>query len=186
MENKYYLKTKIMEISKNELKENVLSLGNFINYFDINLIPYDLQKSNIDNLSYEFIQNYDNGTILEFFEDHYDYLDLNNYDFEDLKNLNNDKLNELLQYNYYDFVLETYKEYYQYFIINENDLCLFKKYCNYDIQYDDIKDLYILCIDHLGLSWHMINTKFSLDNLIENYIFNSTNDIYRLFEKNKD
>lgn len=184
MENKkYYLKTKIMKISKEELKGKVLSLGNFIEYFDINLIPYDLQKSNIDDLSYEFIQNYDNETILNFFEDHYDYLDLNNYDFEDLKNLDNAELNELLQDNYYDFVLETYKEYFQCFIINENDLCLFKNYCNYDIQYDYEKNLYILCIDHLGLSWYMINTKFSLNNLNKSYIFDNTKDIYQLFEK---
>ena len=141
MENKYYLKTKIMKISPDDL-------GNFVDYFDINLISYDLQNSNIDDLSYEFIQNYDNETILEFFENNYDYLNLDNYDLKDLKNLDNSKLNELLQYNYYDFVFETYKEY-QCFIINEKDVSLFKKYCNYDIQYDDIKDLYILCIDNL-------------------------------------
>ena len=184
MENgKYYLKTKIMKISKDELKENVLSLGNFIDYFDINLIPYELTINDIDNLSYEFIQNYDNDIILEFFENHYNYLDLNNYDFDDLKNLDNDELNELLQNNYYDFISLTYKEYYQYFIINENDLCLFKEYCNYDIQYDYEKDLYILCIDHLGLSWYMINTKYSLDNINNDYIFNNINDIYNLFKK---
>ena len=181
MKNKYYLKTKIMKISENELKENVLSLGNFIDYFSINLIYYDLQNSNIDDLCYEFIQNYDNETILEFFEDNYDYLDLDNYDFEDLKNLDNSKLNELLQYNYYDFL--NYIDYFQCFIINEKDVVLFKKYCNYDIQYDDIKDLYILCIDHLGESWYMINTKYSLDNLIDTYIFDNTNDIYNLFKK---
>ena len=183
MENKYYLKTKIMKISPDELKENVLSLGNFVDYFDINLISYDLQNSNIDDLSYEFIQNYDNETILEFFENNYDYLNLDNYDLEDLKNLDNSKLNELLQYNYYDFVFETYKEYFQCFIINEKDVVLFKKYCNYDIQYDDIKDLYILCIDHVGASWYMINTKYSLDNLIDTYIFDNTTDIYNLFKK---
>ena len=133
MENKYYLKTKIMKISPD----------------DINLIPYDLKNSNIDDLSYEFIQNYDNETILEFFENNYDYLNLDNYDLKDLKNLDNSKLNKLLQDNYYDFVFETYKEYLQCFIINEKDVGLFKKYCNYDIQYDDIKDLYILCIDNL-------------------------------------
>lgn len=183
MENKYYLKTKIIKISKDELKENVLSLGNFIDYFDINLILYELQNSNIDNLNYEFIQNYDNKTILEFFENHYNYLDLNNYDFEDLKNLDNNELNELLQDNYYDFISLTYKEYFQYFIINENDLCLFEDYCNYDILYDYEKDYYILCIDHLGFSWYMINTKFSLDKLSKSYIFDNTNDIYNLFKK---
>lgn len=186
MENKYYCKTKILKLDKYELKENKLSLGNFIDYFDINLVRYDLENSNSDNLNYEFIQNYDNETILEFFENHYDYLNLNNYDFEDLKNLDNNELNELLQNNYYNFVFETYKEYYQYFIINENDLFLFKDYCNYDIQYDYEKDLYILCIDHLGLSWHMINTNYSLDNLSKNYLFENTKDIYELFEKNKD
>lgn len=184
MENKYYLKTKIMKISPDELKENILSLGNFVDYFDINLIRYDLQNSNIDDLSYEFIQNYDNDIILEFFENDYDYLNLDNYDREDLKNLDNNTLNKLLQYNYYDFVFETYKEYYQYFIIDERDICLFKKYCNYDIQYDNIKDLYILCIDHLGISWYMINTKYSLDHLNNNYLFDNTKDIYALFEKN--
>ena len=185
MENKYYLKTNIIKISNDELKENVLSFGNFIDYFNINLIPYDLKNSNTDDLSYEFIQNYDNETILEFFENNYDYLNLDNYDLKDLKNLDNNELNKLLQSNYYNFIFETYKEYYQYFIINEKDVGLFKKYCNYDIQYDDIKDLYILCIDHLGMSWYMINTNFSLDNLSDNYIFNNTYDMYKLFE-NKD
>ena len=182
---KYYLKTNIIKISNDELKENVLSLGNLIDYFNINLIPYDLKNSNTDDLIYEFIQNYDNDIILEFFENNYDYLDLDDYDLEDLKNLDNNELNKLLQYNYYEFVFEGYKEYYQYFVINENDLGLFKKYCDYDIQYDYMKDLYILCLDHLGMSWYMINTNFSLDNLVDNYIFNSTNDIYKLFE-NKD
>lgn len=170
-----------MKISKDELKENVLSLGNFIDYFDINLIPYDLQNSNIDNLSYEFIQNYDNETIIEFFENYSSYI----YDFEntDLNELSEDDLNLMLHNHYYDFISLTYKEYFQYFIINENDLCLFKDYCNYDILYNSKDDLYILCIDHLGLSWYMINTKFSLDKLMENYIFNSTNDIYNLFKK---
>ena len=162
---KYYLKT---------------SFGDFIDYFNINLIPYDLQNSNIDDLSYEFIQNYDNDIILEFFENNYDYLNLDNYDLKDLKNLDNNELNRLLQDNYYDFVFECYEEYYQYFVIDEKDVGLFKKYCNYDILYDDMKDLYILCIDHLGISWYMINTNFSLDNLVDNYIFNSTNDIYKL------
>lgn len=183
MENKYYLKTDILKISSEELQENVLSLGNFIDYFDINLIQYDLKNSNIDNLSYEFIQNYDNKTILKFFENNYDYLNLDNYDLEDLKNLDNSKLNELLQYNYYDFLNWYGLEYFQYFILNEKDVVLFKKYCNYDIQYDDIKDLYILCIDHLGTSWYMINTKYSLDNLIDTYIFDNTTDIYNLFKK---
>ena len=179
---KYYLKTNIIKISHAELKKNVLSLGNFIDYFNINLIPYDLKNSNTEDLSYEFIQNYDNDIILEFFENHYDYLNLDNYDLEDLKNLDNNELNKLLQSNYYDFVFETYKEYYQYFIIDKNDLSLFKKYCNYDIQYDDIKDLYILCIDHLGISWYMINTNFSLDNLSHKNLFDNTKDIYELFE----
>ena len=44
-------------------------------------------------------------------------------------------------------------------------------------------DLYILCIDHLGLSWYMINTKYSLDNINNDYIFNNINDIYNLFKK---
>ena len=78
--------------------------------------------------------------------------------------------------NYYSIA------YYQCFIINEKDIGLFKEYCNYDILYDDIKDLYILCIDHVGESWYMINTKYSLDNLIDNYIFDNTNDIYNLFK----
>ena len=95
MENKYYLKTNIMKISNDELKENGLSLGNFIDYFNINLIPYDLKNSNIEDLSYEFIQNYDNEIILEFFENHYDYLDLDDYDLKDLKNLDNSKLNNI-------------------------------------------------------------------------------------------
>ena len=164
---KYYLKTNIIKISNDELKENVLSLGNFIDYLNINLIPYDLKNSNIDNLSYEFIQKYDNDIILEFFENHYNYLDLDDYDLEDLKNLDNNELNKLLQSNYYEFVFNCYEQYYQYFVINENDLGLFKKYCDYDIQYDAIKELYILCIDHLGMSWYMINTNFSLDNLVE-------------------
>ena len=182
---KYYLKTKIMKISNDELQENRLSLGNFIDFFSINLIYYDLKNSNIDDLCYEFIQTYDTKTILEFFENNHDYLDLNNYSFKDLKNLNNNKLNELLQYNYYDF-LEWYGiEYFQYFIINEKDLILFKEYCNYNIQYDTEKDLYILCIDHIGTSWYMINTNYSLNNLMNNYIFDNTNDIYKLFE-NKD
>ena len=177
---KYYLKNNIMKISNDELNENGLSLGNFIDYFNINLIHYDLKNSNIEDLSYEFIQNYDNEIILEFFENHYDYLDLDDYDIDDLKNLDNNELNRLLQDNYYDFVFECYEEYYQYFVIDEKDVELFKKYCNYDILYDDMKDLYILCIDHLGISWYMINTNFSLDNLVDNYIFNSTNDIYKL------
>lgn len=158
MENKYYLKTNIM-ISREELQENVLSLGNFIDYFSINLIYYDLKNSNMDDLCYEFIQNYDNETILEFF-DNYDYLDLDNY-------LDNSKLNELLQDNYYDFLNWYGTDYFQCFIINEKDLVLFKKYCDYDILYDHEKDLYILCIDHLGISWYRINTKYSLNNLIE-------------------
>lgn len=182
---KYYLKTKIMKINNNELQENRLSLGNFIDYFDINLIYYDLQNSNIDNLYYEFIPHYDTKTILEFFENNYDYLDLDNYDFNDLKNLDNSKLNELLQYNYYEFVNWYGIEYFQCFIINEKNLVLFEEYCNYDIQYDHEKDLYILCIDHLGESWYMINTEYSLDNLMNNYMFDNTNDIYELFE-NKD
>ena len=99
--------------------------------------------------------------------------------------LDNNELNKLLQATYYEFVFNCYEEYYQYFIIDENDVGLFKKHCNYDIQYDAIKDLYILCLDHIGIPWYLINTKFSLDNLSDNYIFNSTNDIYTLF-KNKD
>lgn len=180
MENKYYLKTNIMKISENELKENALSLGNFIKYFDINLVYYD---SNMDDLCYEFIQNYDNKTILEFFENNYNYLDLDNYNFEDLKSLDNSELNKLLKYNYYDFLNYYGIEYFQYFIINKKDLVLFKKYCNYDIQYDHEKDLYILCINHFGTSWYMINTKYSLDNLMDNYMFDNTTDIYNLFKK---
>ena len=176
MENKYYLKTNIMKISENELQENTLSLGNFIDYFNINLIPYNLKNSNIDNLCYEFIQNYDNETILEF-------LVVGDYDLEDLKNLDNSKLNELLKYNYYDFVDYYSIQYFQYFIINEKDVILFKEYCNYDIQYDYLKDLYILCIDHLGTSWYMINTKYSLDHLMDNYMFDNTNDIYKFLDK---
>lgn len=183
MTEKYYLKTKIMKICAEELQENALSLGNFLEYFDINLIYYDLQNSNIDNLCYEFIKNYDSEVILEFFENNYDYLDLDNYDLEDLKNLDNNKLNLLLQDNYYDFLGWYGLEYFQYFIINEKDSILFKKYCNYDIQYDTEKDLYILCIDHIGTSWYMINTKYSLNNLINNYMFDNTNDIYNLFKK---
>ena len=184
MENeKYYLKTNIMKISSEELQENVLSLGNFIDYFGINLIPYDLKNSNIDDLFCEFIHNYDNETILGFFENNYDYLVVGDYDFEDLKNLNNSKLNELLKYNYYDFVDYYSIEYFQYFIITEKDVVLFKKYCNYDIQYDYLKDLYILCIDHLGTSWYMINTKYSLDHLMDNYMFDNTNDIYKFLDK---
>lgn len=182
---KYYLKTKIMKICNEELQENTLSLGNFIDYFNINLVYYNLQNSNIDDLCYEFIKNYDNETILEFFENNYDYLDLDTYNLEDLKKLDNNKLNELLQYNYYDFINYYGIEYFQYFIINEKDLRLFKRYCNYDIQYDGIKDLYILCIDHYGESWYMINTKYSLNNLMNNYMFDNTQDIYELFE-NKD
>lgn len=182
MENKYYLKTNIIKISNDELKENCLSLGNFIDYFNINLIYYDLKNSNIDNLCYEFIQNYDNKTILEFFENNYDYLDLDNYNFEDLKNLDNNELNKLLKYNYSNFLNEYGIEYFQCFIINEKDLVLFKEYCDYDIQYDHEKDLYILCIDHLGTSWYMINTKYSLDNLIDTYMFDNTADIYNLFK----
>ena len=179
MENKYYLKTNIMKITNEELKENCLSLGNFIDYFNINLINYDIKNSNIDDLYYDHIQNYDNDIILEYFEKNYDYLD---YDLNDLKNLDNNTLNKLLQNNYYDFVFETYIEYYQYFIIDEKDVCLFKEYCNYDIQYDDIKDLYILCIDHVGIGWYMINTNYSLDHLNKNYLFDNTKDIYALFE----
>lgn len=185
MENKYYLKTNIMKISSEELQENALSLGNFIDYFDINLSYYDLKNSNMDDLCYEFIQNYDNETILEFFYNNYDYLYLDNYNFEDLKNLDNSVLNRLLKYNYYDFLNWYGTDYFQCFIINEKDVVLFKKYCNYDIQYDHEKDLYILCIDHLGTSWYMINTKYSLENLMNNYMFDNTNDIYKLFE-NKD
>lgn len=183
MENeKYYLKTNIMKISSEELQENVLSLGNFIEYFSINLIYYDLQNSNMDDLFYEFIKKYDNKTILEFFYNNHDYLDLDNYELEDLKNLNKNELNELLEYNYSDF-LDWYDiEYFQCFIINKKDLVLFKKYCNYDILYDHEKDLYILCIDHIGTSWYMINTKYSLDNLIDNYMFDNTTDIYNLFK----
>ena len=33
---KYYLKNNIMKISNDELNENGLSLGNFIDYFNIN------------------------------------------------------------------------------------------------------------------------------------------------------
>ena len=182
MENKYYLKTNIMKITEQEVKENCLSLGNFIDYFNINLISYDIKNSNIDDLYYDYIQTYDNDIILEFFENHYDYLNLDNYDRDDLKNLDNNTLNVLLENNYYDFVFETYKEYYQYFIIDEIDVILFKKYCNYDIQYDDIKDLYILCIDHLGISWYMINTNYSLDHLNNYYLFDNTKEIYTLFE----
>lgn len=181
MNEKYYLKTK--NITKDEQKENKLSFGNFLDYFHINLTPYNLKNSNIDDLSYEFIQNYDKDIILEFFENHYDYLNLDNYDLADLKNLDTTKLNKLLQDNYYDFVFECYEEYYQYFIINENDLCLFKECCNYDILYDHEKDLYILCIDHLGMSWYMIDTKYSLDNLNQNYLFENIKDTYQLFEK---
>lgn len=184
MENKYYLKTNIMKISSEELQENVLSLGNFIDYFNINLIYYDLKNSNIDNLCYEFIQNYDNKTILEFFENNYNYLDLDNYNFEDLKNLDNSELNKLLKYNYYNFVDYYSIEYFQCFIINEKDLVLFKEYCNYDILYDHEKDLYILCIDHIGTSWYMINTKYSLDNLMNNYMFDNKADIMNLLKKN--
>lgn len=180
MTEKYYLKTNIMKISNDELQENVLSLGNFIDYFNINLIPYDLKNSNIDYLSYEFIKNYDNETILEFFENNQDYLDLYNYDFKDL---NNSELNKLLQDNYYDFIDYHSIEYFQYFIIDEKDLILFKKYCDYDIQYDYEKDLYILCIDHIGTSWYMINTKYSLDNLMNNYMFDNTNGIYELLNR---
>lgn len=183
MENKYYLKTSIMKISENELKENVLSLGNFIDYFNINLIYYDLKNSNIDDLCYEFIHNYDdNEAILEFFENN-NYLDLYNYNFKDLKNLNNNKLNELLKHNYYDFLNYFGIEYFQYFIIDEKDVVLFKEYCKYDIQYDHVKDLYILCIDHIGTSWYMINTKYSLDNLMNNYMFDNTNDINAFLKK---
>lgn len=180
MENKYYLKTSIMKISSQEIQENVLSLGNFIDYFNINLIPYDLKNSNIDDLCYEFIHDYDNEAILEFFENNHNYLELDNYDYE---YLDNSELNELLQYYYYDFLDYYGIEYFQYFIIDEKDVVLFKKYCDYDIQYDYEKDLYILCIDHLGTSWYMINTKYSLDNLMNNYMFDNTNDIYELLNR---
>lgn len=184
MENKYYLKTSIMKISSQEIQENVLSLGNFLDYFNVNLVKYDLKNSNIDDLCYEFIRNYDdNQTILEFFENNYNYLDLYNYNFRDLKNLDNSELNKLLQDNYYDFLNYHSIEYFQYFIINEKDVILFKKYCKYDIQYDHRKDIYILCIDHLGASWYMINTKYSLDNLEDTYIFDNTNDINAFLKK---
>ena len=184
MENKYYCKTKILKLNKYELKENKLSLGNFIDYFDINLIPYELVNEDFDDLSYEFIQNYDNETIIEFFENYSSYIyDL---DLTNLYDLSNEDLNGMLKNHYYDFVLETYKEYFQYFIINENDLFLFEKYCNYDIQHIYNKDLYILCIDHLGISWYLVNTNYSLDNLMNEYLFENTKDIYELFEKNKD
>ena len=180
MENgKYYLKTKIMKISKDELKENVLSLGNFIDYFDINLIPYD--PINLNDYEYYFIQNYNKNQIIEFYENNIS--NCYNIDIDNLKDYDENDLNQMIKNDYYDFLYYYGIDYFQYFIINENDLFLFEDYCNYDILYNYEKDLYILCIDHLGLSWYMINTKYSLDNLMDNYIFNSTNDIYKLFEK---
>lgn len=50
------------------------------------------------------------------------------------------------------------QEVYQYFIIGDRDAEYFERYTNYPIYYNDEADMYLIGIDHYGMSWSFFFT----------------------------
>ena len=145
-----------------ELENNNFSLYNFLKFYDIDYINnYNLINYEYDYWEYEFIQNYENKIIIEFFENNGSFI----YNLNDLSNYD---LNQMLKNHYNEFLYYIGKEYFQYLIIKENDLFLIKKYLNYDILYNSKLDIYLLCIDHLGIGYdYVLSNKELLNYLLE-------------------
>ena len=113
--------------------------------------------------------------------------------------MDNHDLNKIIiDNNYYtDFLCYIGKEYFQYYIINiESDvdrvkeylIDFIKEYLNYDILCDFDKDnfdkdTYYLCIDHSEMGWNMILTNYQLDDLNQNYVFETYEELDKFLKK---
>lgn len=129
-------------------KPDVLNLNEFIEFYDLNMIlNNNLVRQ--DNFYFE-LENHDellNAFIEEVTANPEDWIDLEGVEPEDI----NDEI-----YNYCIENLED--EVYQWFIIPEKDIYYWEKYTNYRIYYSDELDLYLLAIDHWGMSWSFFFT----------------------------
>ena len=179
-----------LKFNKEEKKYKKISLRNYLNFYDINLI---LNNNLIRTMEFE-LYNYEELYEIEKKEFIYDYKEeikqeINNiirnteiYNiWEEIEEIKEEVLYEFIQ-DHEDEINDNiyFCDIFQYYIINERDI-KYLSILNYPIYYNYDNNLYMVGITHYGTSWDYILTNINIinntmdfeqiSNLMEEYIY---------------